>query len=293
MRRRKTEKTLRPVHANAGIRAAYRRKLLSLVDEMARSYIYWIKVAYRETPPELAMDETRREREMKKRARQRGQTHKERRKGRQPVLNLKTAVKSLADQWQKNFDEAAPKLARYFASSIETRSRGALKKILKDGGWSVEFKLTAPVRDVLGAVVAENVSLIRSIPQQFHTQVEGMVMRSVTIGRDLEQLTRDLQHQFGVTRRRAEFIALDQNNKATAAITRVRYVDMGIKQAIWMHSFAGKKPRKTHLAAGKRRQVFNIAEGWYDPDPKVRRYIQAGELPGCKCTFRPVIKGFT
>ena len=52
------------------------------------------------------------------------------------------------------------------------------------------------------------------------TNVEGLVMRSVQTGRDLRQLTTDLQEQFGVTRRRAAFIARHQSNKATASMTR-------------------------------------------------------------------------
>src|SRR5258708_40132498 len=56
MRRRRDEKILRPVHANAGIRAAYRAKLCAIVDEMARSYGYWIKAGYRDNPPRMSLD---------------------------------------------------------------------------------------------------------------------------------------------------------------------------------------------------------------------------------------------
>lgn len=260
----------RPVHPNVGIQAAYRRALMRLVDEMGRSYMHWIKAAYRRTPPvTLAQDAL-------------------------PSRELEREVRRMGRRWQKNFDDAAPKLGKWFATKVEKRSNKTLMKILKDGGWTVQpdfFKNTEAARDVLQATIAENVSLIKSIPQQFHTQIEGMVMRSVTTGRDLHQLTRDLQKQFGVTRRRAEFIARDQNNKATAAITRVRYMDMGIKEAIWLHSAAGKTKRPTHVAnSGKK---FNVETGWFDPDPKVRAYIQPGYLINCRCVCKPVIKGFS
>jgi uncharacterized protein with gpF-like domain len=60
----------------------------------------------------------------------------------------------------------------------------------------------------------------KAIRLQRITNVEGLVMRSVQTGRDLGQLTTDLQEQFGVTRRRAAFIARHQSNKATASMTR-------------------------------------------------------------------------
>lgn len=262
-------KILRPVHPNVGIRAAYKRKLLALIDEMTDSYLYWVRAAYRKHPPAMAQDES-------------------------PARELERELKKLGKRWQKNFDNMAAELAKYFATKIENRSRLALRKILRDGGFAVQpafFKNTANVKDVMAALVSENVSLIKSIPTQFHVQIEGLVMRSVAAGRDLAPLTRDLQKQFGVTRRRAEFIARDQNNKATAQITRARYVDMGIEEAIWLHSGGGKTKRPTHVAnSGKK---FDIAKGWFDPDPKVRAYIQPGYLINCRCVCKPVVKGFT
>ena len=258
--------TLRPVHANAGIAAAYRRKLEALIDDMARSYAFFIKAQYRASPPRMARDVS-------------------------PAKELQRELKELARRWQRQFREAAPKLAEWFARSVDNRSTAALRKILRDGGFSVRFRITPEVRDILDATIAENVSLIRSIPSEFATQVEGMVMRSVTAGRDLASLTRDLQKRFRVTRDRAEFIALDQNNKATTSIRRARETNLGITEGIWLHSHAGKQPRKTHLANhGKR---FSIAEGWFDPDPKVRQRIMPGTLPRCRCNWRPVIKGFS
>ncbi|WP_257785984.1 hypothetical protein [Burkholderia ubonensis] len=39
-----------------------------------------------------------------------------------------------------------------------------------------------------------------------------------------------------MTKRRAAFIAHNQNSKATATITRVRQEGLGITEAIWLHS---------------------------------------------------------
>lgn len=259
---------LKPVHPSAGIRADYRRKLLKLIDQMFASYEYWIKAAYRKNPPVLlAQDEPT------------------------PSKALERALKQLSKRWKRQFDDAAPELAKYFATKVEKRSSAALRKTLKDGGWSVPLNMSPALRDVMAANVAENVSLIKSIPEQFHTQVTGLVMRSVTAGNDLAPLTRQLQKQFGVTRRRAELIARDQNSKATAQITRARYVDMGLKKAVWLHSLGGKTPRRTHLKNNGK--PFDIEKGWYDPDPRVKRYIQPGELINCRCVCKPIVKGFS
>lgn len=275
-------RTLRPVRPNAGVEADYRRKLDALIAEMNRSLVYWLTAAYRQNEPELAQDappppdaggydpkpEPRRE---------------------SPAVAMRRRMRRLARQWQTRFDEAAPELAKYFATAAANRSDAALKGILKKAGFAVEFKMTRPMNDVLQATIGENVSLIRSIASQHLTQVEGIVLRSVQQGRDLGGLTKALEEQFGVTRRRAALIARTQNDMATAAIQRVRQTELGITEAIWLHSAGGREPRPTHVAnSGKK---YTIADGWVDP--AVGKAIWPGTEINCRCVARPVVPGFS
>jgi SPP1 gp7 family putative phage head morphogenesis protein len=259
-------KILGPVFPNAGLKVEYHARLDKMIEQMTRSYARWIVAQYRKTPPRIAQDAT-------------------------PAKELEKQIRSLGKQWEKRFAEMAPKLARWFLQSAAKRSDARLKKILKDGGMSVEFHMTPVVRDLVEASISENVSLIKSIASQYHTQIEGLVMRSVSTGRDLGYLSKELQARYGVTKRRAAFIARDQNNKATSVITRARQQESGIEEAVWLHSHGGNEPRPTHLANSGER--YRIDQGWFDPDPKVRRYIWPGELINCRCVSKPVIKGFS
>lgn len=266
MQIKRKDVTIRPVHPNAGLRAAYNRKLMALIDAMHRSFTHWLIAQYRKTPPRLAQDAT-------------------------PAIELRRALRDLARQWDVRFDELAPKLARWFVRSAEARSSATLRRLLREGGMSVKFKMTPAMRDVLEATITEQVGLIKSIPQQYHTQIEGLVMRSVQTGRDLSTLSRQIEQRYGVTKRRAALIARDQNNKSTAVLVNVRQLELGITEAIWQHSGGGKEPRRTHVAnSGKR---YKIAEGWLDPDPKVKRRILPGELINCRCVSRSVVPGFS
>jgi uncharacterized protein with gpF-like domain len=263
VKKRKDHTVLRAVRPNAGIEAEYRARLQRLVDDMHRSYAYFLKAQYRETPPALAMDAT-------------------------PAKELLRELSLLGKRWAKRIDDAAPRLAEWFTRSASNRSQAALKKILRDGGMSVEFQLTPKMRDAYQATLAENVQLIKSIGSEYHTQVSGLVMRSVTAGRDLGGLAKELEHRYGVTRRRAANIALSQNNLATSTFTKVRQVDLGL-QASWLHSHGGREPRPSHVAnSGK---PYDPAVGWFDPE--VKKMIWPGTLPGCKCVSRSIVKGFT
>lgn len=264
--RRRGEIVLRPVHPNAGIEAKYAKRLTQLVDDMHRSVNFWIAAAYRKNPPKMAQDES-------------------------ATSTLRRAIRAMVRRWQSRFDDAARDLAAYFATDVSKRSDAVLRRILKDGGFSIEWTMTPAQREIMQATVEQSVGLIKSIPRQYLGQVETLVMQSVQTGRDLQHLTDDLQRQFHVTRRRATLIAKDQNNKATAAFTRARQVEIGVQEAIWVHSGGGREPRPTHVAAGRARTRYDVEKGWLDPHED--RYIFPGELINCRCVSRAVIKGFS
>nr|WP_294978897.1 phage minor head protein [uncultured Pseudomonas sp.] len=255
------DQALRPVHANQGIEAAYRKRLDRLIDEMQRSLVYWLTAAYRRNVPEIAQDES-------------------------PAMALTEMMRRLAKQWQRRFDEAAQPVASEFAETSMSAADNSLRNALRQKGFSVQFQLTRAANDVFQATVQENVGLIKSIAAEHLQDVQGMVMRSVTQGRDLEGLVEDLQKRYGVTKRRAAFIARDQNNKATATITRVRQQGLGIKQAKWRHSRGGKHPRKSHQEADGK--VYDVDKGMLIDG----EYIRPGEKPNCRCVAISIIPGF-
>lgn len=289
--KRKNEKVLRPVHPNVGIRIAYRGKLLALIDEMQASYLYWLRACYRANEPKMAMDAQERARVASLFASSFEDEKSDMAFDATPAAELAATIRKLGRRWQRNFNEGAPELARWFATKASRRSDLALRAILRKAGYSVQFQMTATMRDVLRGSIEENVGLIKSIASEYHSDVQGLVMRSVTRGRDLEYLSKELRKRYGITRERANLISLDQNNKATSAMMATRQTDLGIEEGVWMHSHAGKEPRPTHLANDGER--FSIKDGWFDPDPRVRRRIWPGELIRCRCTWKPVVKGFS
>jgi uncharacterized protein with gpF-like domain len=255
----------KPIRPSFAVEQKYRQRLDALIEEMANSTRYWVTAQYRRDPPRIAMDG--------------------------PSLALARAVRGLAQRWQRRFNKLAVELARYFTLQAAARSDIALRSSLARGGMSVRFTMTPAMRDVQNAIIAENVNLIRSIPQHYFTQIQGAVMRSVSEGRDLASLSSFFQHQLGVTKRRAAFISRDQSNKATSLLARARQLELGITQSRWVHSGGGKHPRPTHVKAGHDGVVFDLREGWLDP--AINKRIWPGTEINCRCISRPVIPGFS
>ena len=267
-------KTLPPIHPSAALEIAYQRKLEALVEEMHRSLVYWLTATYRANQPEMAQD-----------APGPGEGTINPYYGKSPAIALRDMMRRLGRRWTKRFNKVAPELAKYFATAAADRVDGTMAAILKKHGWTVKFKMTDEANDVLQATTTANVALIKSLASEHLAQVEGAVMRSVQAGRDLGSLAKDLDARYGITRRRAALIAKSQNNLATATITKCRQTEVGITEALWLHSGGGKHPRPDHVAAnGKKYEIakgMELDDGWVLP----------GQLINCRCVSRSIIPG--
>lgn len=249
--------TVRP---NAGVEAAYRKRLDKELREMQDSLTYWLTAKYKQNEDIITVDS--------------------------PASDLQAQMAALGRQWMKKFDKLAPWLARQFAVASADRSNRSMAAGLRRGGMTVRVSFTERQRDALQAVINENVALIKSIASQHLTQIEGIVMRSVTTGRDLSTMSDALQEQYGVSKRRAAAISLDQNNKCTSAMVAIKQQELGL-QAMWLHSAGGKTPRPSHVKfSGK------------TYDPKVGALIEGeriwpGEKINCRCVSKTVVPGLT
>jgi SPP1 gp7 family putative phage head morphogenesis protein len=269
-------RTLSPIRPSAALDVEYQKRLDRLIAEMQKSLVWWIEAAYKAKPPEMAGDASVRDAKQAVSRKYDGS----------PSMVMQRVMRRLSQKWQRRFDEAAPKMAEYFSTEIARRNDRALSVGLRKSGLSVKFKMTAQMNDVMRASMNEQVSLIKSIAQQHLQEVEGLVMRSVAQGGNLAELSQQLEHRYGVTKRRAAFIATDQNSKATATLQRVRQTELGIEEAEWRHSHAGKTPRPSHVAMNG--TAYKIKDGMPDPALGGKR-IWPGTEPRCRCFSKPIL----
>jgi SPP1 gp7 family putative phage head morphogenesis protein len=231
---------------------------------MHNSLVYWTLAKYRANAPEIAMD---------------GQQARDA----SPARTLKAEMSKRGRLWRTKFNKLAPQLGEYFATAASSRVDKTLEKMLRDAGFTTRFKLTAAQNDIVQATVAQNVTLITNLADQHLSAVEGLVMRSVQTGRDMATLSKGLQEQLGVSKRRAALIARHQNNLATATLTRSRHIELGVTKAKWLHSAGGKTPRPEHVAfSGK---TYDIASGAFLEG----KHTWPGVEINCRCVSIPII----
>ena len=244
---------LKPIPANRGAAVKYRKQLDVLIKEMSDSYLYWLTATYKANPPSVfGIDSL-------------------------PSNDAKKRLTELRNRWIKRFNEMALMIAEMHVQHVASITHRAVMNAFKDAGWVIEFKNTRAMQDVMRASVIENVSLIKSIPQQYHTKIEGIVMRNYAIGKDMGTMRKEISATYPVTIRRAEIITLDQTTKLNIAVQNVQYKEAGITQCKWLHSHAGKEPRPDHVAANGK--IYDIDKGCLISG----EYIQPGYLINCRC----------
>lgn len=120
--------------------------------------------------------------------------------------------------------------------------------------------------------VSANVSLIKSIENTYFDKVEGIVIRGAQRGALSKDIASELKNEFGVTDRRAAFIARDQVAKFNGNLTQLRNKQAGINKYEWSTS-EDERVRESHQELNGK--IFS----WDDP-PEVGN---PGEDFQCRC----------
>lgn len=204
---------------------------------------------------------------------------------------LRKRLDAFAEHWTQRWDHMERRIANDFAEGSYRATDAGVMASFRKAGFTIKFQATQGMRDAYSTIIEYNIGLIRSIPQVYLKDVQSKVWDGVMKGSDLNKMTQDIQEVYGVTSRRAAFIALDQNNKAKATFEEQRRSEVGIEEAEWQHSAAGVDPRNTHVVAGRKRMRYRIKDGWIDPhDGEV---CWPGTKIRCRCSSRAIIPGLT
>ncbi|MBE0437993.1 MAG: minor capsid protein, partial [Methylomicrobium sp.] len=79
----------------------------------------------------------------------------------------------------------------------------------------------------------ENAKLIKSIPEQLLTDVEGVVQRGVRSGEPSSEISKTIRKRFNVTKAKADLIAQDQVSKLHGQLTKARNENLDVERYVW------------------------------------------------------------
>lgn len=189
--------------------------------------------------------------------------------------DMSAVISSLRNLANRIFNPVIERLPSFFSLTSQFNDRQW--RLIVKGGTGVELppsqaiiagQTTVPVSSgVLGVDayraepwlaemqkiwVAENTRLIKSIPADELSDMEGIIRRGVLNGSSADTIKKQIQERYGVTERRAKLIAVDQVGKANSALTKQRQADAGIDGYIW-RGVLDSRERQLHIdREGKR-----------------------------------------
>lgn len=197
------------------------------------------------------------------------------------------ALNALKRRFARLFRERAPVIVENMLKGVDKASTDTLNTSLKElsGGITLKTdKMPAALKQVVQSAIKENVALIKSIGEKYHTQIEGAVMRSLQPGgRGLADVREFLDKYEGITDRRRDLIAMNQVRRVTSAIQVEKAKSAGVKEFVWRHSRGGAHPREIHERLDGK--VFTL-DNLPVIDKDGTRGLP-GFLPRCRCFMVP------
>jgi len=161
----------------------------------------------------------------------------------------------------------------------------SLKDVAEDLELDPAFLNSGRLREIVQASTQEAAQLIKTIPEQYLSQVQGQVMRSITTGSGLQTLMPFMREKYGQNVRKARNVAHDQTRKAYSSISNARMQAAGIEEFEWCHSHGGKTPRPQH-------EEWNGKTFRFDKPPVDDTFgpVLPGIAINCRCFARPILK---
>lgn len=217
---------LKPVKPSRAVARSYARDIQKLIKDMVKDY-YAVYYIYRDERGQLTTDAA------------------------WVTTSVEERFKKLGDKWQRAFQDFADGKSEDVIREILKQTDLQLKSILQDYLSAKYFTIigsTVPktMRIMMKAQLAENVALIKSIPQDFHHRVEGAVYRAITGEGTLKRLRDDIAHYGNMSLRRAKLISSDQTTKIFNVLAIQRMKQVGITKYRWVHTHRGKTQRPYH-----------------------------------------------
>lgn len=205
------------------------------------------------------------------------------------VTQITSALRRLVDKWNSpEFRGIATRIASQFVRTANNVNGERFSKSMKGFGIDI-FGDDTSLQDYIDASIFDNTRLITSIPEQYLTQVESIVMTNVRAGGRPSSIAKLLQKQFDVTENRAKMIARDQTAKVNGDLSKKRQIASGFEYFEWIDS-DDERVRDRHEFISDKVTAYGKGIYRWDNPPLSAQGVPI--IPGqdfqCRCTARPV-----
>lgn len=209
----------------------------------------------------------------------------------QQVLGGYTGVGDLAglaamlDRYSALIDPWAQSVALRFVVEVARRDETAWATYAKTMSRALQQEVqSAPTGEMLRRALAEQVALIKSIPEDAAKRVHDIAVGNLYGGERFGGMIDVIMDQGRVSRNKATLIARTETARVSSMLTEVRAKHVGSEGYIW-HTVKDRRVRDSH------RKMDGRFIRWDDPpvvDLGVPPY-HAGQIWNCRCFAEPIM----
>lgn len=199
---------------------------------------------------------------------------------------IEQVMQSLLARWgSERVRMVAERIAGEF---VRTALTGATRAMRRTAGIDV-FNGSPALQSYLQASAKQNAELIRSIPTEYLDRVSTLVQSNMRSGMRPSFIEKAMQEQFGVTQRKARFIARDQAGKIQGELAEKQQRGAGFSHFEWIDSDDSRVRHRHEEIANKLTPFGKGIYRWDDlPLSDKGVPIKPGSDYACRCTSRPV-----
>lgn len=196
------------------------------------------------------------------------------------AANLNAAIDRVARQFADLLRPTQLEdVARRFGTATSEFQREQLAKQIR-AAMGVDLSSMEPnIVRLVDDFTADNVALIKSVPQRFFSDIEKQVTSGVRAGQRWEDMAADLEARHGIAKDRAKVIARDQVGKFYGELNQKRQENLGVTGYIWRTSNDNRVRDEHELREG-------VHFEWSDPPADGH----PGEPILCRCYAEPDVE---
>lgn len=207
----------------------------------------------------------------------------------QYLPQLLAVLRLIRQRWSsEEFQRTADRIAGDFVQTADRVNRERYQRSIASFGINI-FRDQPEILEYVQASIFDNTRLITSIPEQYLTQVESIVLTNVRAGGRPGSIARLLRDQFQVTENRARLIARDQTAKVNGDLARMRQTSTGFQYFRW-RTVGDERVRDRHDDIADKVTAYGRGIYRWDNPPLSDQGvpITPGQDFQCRCIAEPV-----
>nr|WP_315596149.1 phage minor head protein [uncultured Cupriavidus sp.] len=192
-------------------------------------------------------------------------------------------IEQLLQRYAEALTPWAERAAAEMLTEVNRRDEAAWMQQAADLSRALRQEIrTAPTGATIQALMAEQVTLIKSIPLDAAKRVHKLTIEGIEDSTRASEISKAIQESGDVSKSRADLIARTEVARTASTLTEARALHVGSPGYFWRTSGDGDV-RESH------REMEGKFVAWDDPPTLDGMKGHAGQFPNCRCYPEPVL----